>query len=52
MYMVIWLLIGLAVGVYVGYKHPEQVTKAVDKTKQTVNELKDKFTKKEPPSNP
>jgi hypothetical protein len=47
--MVVWLLIGLAAGIYVGYKHPDQVTKAVEKSKQTFNDLKDKFTKKETP---
>ncbi len=50
--MIIWLLIGLAVGIYIGYKYPEQVTKGVEKTKQTVNDLKNKFNQKEPPSNP
>jgi len=47
-----WLLIGLAAGIYFGYKYPEQVTKAIDKSKQTFNDLKDKFTKKETPPNP
>ncbi len=50
--MIIWLLIGLAVGIYIGYKYPEQVTRGVEKSKQTVNELKDKFTKKDTPPNP
>jgi hypothetical protein len=50
--MVFWLVVGLAAGIYVGYKHPEQVTKAVEKSKHTFNDLKDKFSKKEPPPNP
>ena len=47
-----WLLIGLAAGIFFGYKYPDQVTKAVDQGKKTYNDLKDKFTKKEPPSTP
>ncbi|MEJ2071428.1 MAG: hypothetical protein P8X65_10285 [Syntrophobacterales bacterium] len=47
--MVFWLVIGLGVGIYVGYKHPEQVTKALEQGKKTYNDFKDKFTKKEPP---
>ncbi|MFW6123372.1 MAG: hypothetical protein ACOC6L_03960 [Thermodesulfobacteriota bacterium] len=47
--MIIWLLIGLAVGIYIGYKYPEQVTRGVEKSKQTANDLKDKFTKKDTP---
>lgn len=41
-----WLLIGLAAGIYVGYKYPEQVGKAVENGKKVFNDLKDKFTKK------
>ena len=41
------LIVGLAIGVYVGYKYPQQVEQATDFTKKTVNDLKDKFGKKE-----
>ncbi|MGA7562820.1 MAG: hypothetical protein WBW55_06410 [Desulfobaccales bacterium] len=40
------LILGFAIGVYVGYAHPGQVEQAVDFTKKTVNDLKDKFGKK------
>jgi hypothetical protein len=42
-----WLILAFAAGVYVGYKYPEQVTKAVDSGKNLFNEIKDKFTKKD-----
>jgi hypothetical protein len=41
------LIVGLAIGIYVGYKYPQQVEQATDFTKRTINELKDKFGKKE-----
>ena len=41
------LIVGLAIGVYVGYKYPQQVEQATDFTKKTFNDLKDKFGKKE-----
>ncbi len=41
------LIVGFAIGVYVGYKFPEQVGQATDFTKKTINDLKDKFGKKE-----
>lgn len=40
------------VGVYVGYKYPDQVTKAIDNIKKLFNDIKDKFTSKEPPPPP
>jgi hypothetical protein len=43
------LIVGLAVGIYVGYKYPQQVEQATDFTKKTINDLKDKFSKKETP---
>ncbi len=44
------LIVGLAVGIYVGYKYPEQVGQATEFTKKTVNDLKEKFgSKKENP---
>lgn len=44
-----WLILGFLAGVYVGYKYPEQVGKTIDSGKKMVNDLKDKFTKKETP---
>jgi hypothetical protein len=44
-----WLIIGLGAGIFIGYKYPEQVTKAVDQGKKAYNDVKDKFTKKETP---
>jgi hypothetical protein len=40
------LIVGFALGVFVGYKYPQQVEQATDFTKKTVNDLKDKFGKK------
>jgi hypothetical protein len=38
------------VGVYIGYKYPQQVQNVVDSAKKLFGEAKDKFTKKnEPP---
>ena len=41
------LIVGFAVGVFVGFKYPEQVQQATEFTKKTINDVKDKFTKKE-----
>ncbi len=49
--MLLLILIFL-VGVYVGYKYPDQVTKAIDNIKKLFNDIKDKFTSKEPPPPP
>jgi hypothetical protein len=46
-----WLIMVFLAGVYVGYKYPEQVAKAVDSSKKMFNEIKDKLTKKETPPN-
>ena len=43
------LILAFAAGVYVGYKYPEQVTKAVESSKKLFNDLKDKFTKQDTP---
>ncbi len=43
------LIVSFAAGVYVGYKHPDQVAKAVDSSKKLFNDIKDKLTKKEAP---
>ena len=40
------LILGFAIGVYVGYAHPGQVDRAVEFAKKTVNDLKEKFGKK------
>jgi hypothetical protein len=41
------LIMGFAIGVYVGFKYPAQVQQATDFGKKTFNDLKDKFGKKE-----
>jgi len=43
------LILGFVAGVYVGFKHPDQVTKAVDSGKKIFNDIKDKLTKKDTP---
>jgi hypothetical protein len=45
------LIVVFAAGVFVGYKFPAQVDQAVDFTKKTASDLKDKVFKKTPPSN-
>jgi hypothetical protein len=40
------IIIGFAVGVFVGYKYPQQVDQAVQSSKNLVNDLKDKISKK------
>lgn len=40
------IIIGFAVGVYVGYKFPQQVDQAVQSSKSLFNDLKDKISKK------
>ncbi len=40
------LILGFAIGVYVGYAYPRQVDQAVEFAKKTVNDLKEKFGKK------
>jgi hypothetical protein len=40
------LIVGFAIGVYVGFKYPGQVQQATDFTKKTVNDLKEKFGSK------
>jgi hypothetical protein len=43
------IIVGFAAGVFVGFKYPDQVAKAVDSSKKVFNDLKDKLTKKEAP---
>jgi hypothetical protein len=40
------LILGFAIGVYVGYAYPQQVDQAVEFVKKMVNDLKEKFGKK------
>ena len=40
------LIVGFAVGVFVGYKYPQQVDQAVQSSKKLFNDLKDKISKK------
>jgi len=40
------IIIGFAVGVFVGYKYPQQVDQAVQSSKSVFNDLKDKISKK------
>jgi hypothetical protein len=40
------IIIGFAVGVFVGYKYPQQVDQAVQSSKSMFNDLKDKISKK------
>ncbi|MGD0970140.1 MAG: hypothetical protein ABSA04_01865 [Desulfobaccales bacterium] len=40
------LILGFAIGVYVGYAYPQQVDQAVEFAKKMVNDLKKKFGKK------
>ncbi len=40
------LIVGFAVGVFVGYKYPQQVDQAVQSGKKVFNDLKDKVSKK------
>ncbi|MDD2901944.1 MAG: hypothetical protein PHU44_05870 [Syntrophales bacterium] len=39
------LIVGFALGVFVGYKYPQQVEQVVESAKKLFNDLKDKFTK-------
>jgi len=40
------IILGFAVGVFVGYKYPQQVDQAVQSSKSIFNDLKDKISKK------
>jgi hypothetical protein len=40
------LILGFAVGVFVGYKYPQQVEQAAQSSKNVFNDLKDKISKK------
>lgn len=40
------IIIGFVLGVFVGYKYPQQVDQAVQSSKSLFNDLKDKISKK------
>ena len=40
------IIIGFVLGVFVGYKYPQQVDQAVQSSKSIFNDLKDKISKK------
>ena len=40
------LIVVFGVGVFVGYKYPQQVEQAVQSSKNVFNDLKDKISKK------
>jgi hypothetical protein len=40
------LIIGFVVGVFVGYRYPQQVEQAVQSSKNLISDLKDKISKK------
>ena len=40
------LIVVFGVGVFVGYKYPQQVDQAVQSSKKIFNDLKDKISKK------
>jgi hypothetical protein len=40
------LIVAFGVGVFVGYKYPQQVDQAVQSGKKVFNDLKDKVSKK------
>lgn len=40
------LIVVFAVGVFVGYKYPQQVDQVVQMSKKTYNDLKEKISKK------
>ncbi len=44
--MFFYLIIAFGIGVFVGYKYPQQVDQAVQSSKTVFNDLKDKITKK------
>ncbi|MBW1916534.1 MAG: hypothetical protein JRI57_00720 [Deltaproteobacteria bacterium] len=48
-----WLaIIAFLVGVFVGYKYPQQVQNVVGSGKKIFNDLKEKFSKKGEPPRP
>ncbi len=46
------LIVGFAVGVFVGYKYPQQVDQVVETGKKLVNDVKEKFFKGSTPQGP
>ena len=46
------LIVGFVLGVFVGYKYPQQVDQVVESGKKTYHDLKDKFFKGSTPQGP
>jgi len=46
------LIIGFVVGVFVGYKYPQQVQGVIESSKKLFNDLKGKLSKKGEPPRP
>lgn len=46
------LIVGFGVGVFVGYKYPQQVEQVVETSKKLFNDVKDKFFKGSTPQGP
>ena len=47
--MFFYLIVGFGVGVFVGYKYPQQVAQATDYGKKLFNDVKNMISKKETP---
>ena len=43
------LIVGFGLGVFVGYKYPQQVDQATEYVKKAFNDVKNMLSKKEPP---
>ncbi|MEW6658637.1 MAG: hypothetical protein AB1424_08235 [Thermodesulfobacteriota bacterium] len=46
------LIVGFGVGVFVGYKYPQQVEQVAETAKKLVNEVKEKLFKGSTPQGP
>ena len=44
--MLFYFIVFFGAGVFVGYKYPQQVDQAVQSSKNVINDLKDKISKK------
>ncbi len=45
-------IVGFAVGVFVGYKYPQQVEQALESAKKLYNDVKKMIIKESPPPGP
>ncbi len=43
------LIVGFGLGVFVGYKYPQQVEQGTEYVKKAFNDVKNMLSKKEPP---